>query len=99
MAARLKDILDALSKGGELRYTWSPGKPESGAWLVLADGERVPVDGRSYHAFVMEGYTDWVAKVETGVKEGADGERDLTDLVIRWRSMAAQEALELGKLP
>ena len=70
--ASIRDILTGLEAGGHVEFIWCICTP----YLVLPDGTRRIVDGRSYRGFLRK-HAGRMAKEETGSTE-------TRNLVIRW---------------
>jgi hypothetical protein len=74
--AKLVDVLQILSAGGKLQFTWA----NCDVRIIHVDGSSLVVDGRTYQAFIR-GYSSRYIRHESG--QAGD---DLTQLVIEWSS-------------
>jgi hypothetical protein len=73
--ARLKDVREALANGGYVRYVWGVCGPV----IVSANGESMPMDGRTYQGFLTS-LAPTLVRTETG-------STDTRDLIIEWRKV------------
>jgi hypothetical protein len=71
--AKLKDVREALANGGCVRFVWNTCGPR----IISADGESVPLDGRTYQGFLTS--------LAPTLKRTEAGSVETKDLIIEWR--------------